>query len=320
MGSGAVGGTNPRGGMTSFANMGKHMGNGGAADGQNDSSQYSMDGMEYHTDDGDINGPDMQHAREQDGRRDRKKNSASQLAKQQQSLDYATGSEDLSRGQYNPADSDTKGRVEEKKKKKKKDKDRDSKKDKKNKKKRDKNRGETAAPPTQPSTTEALHHTHSQNGHAAPTDPSRRSPIPQSSASYPPIQRVGSQVSAKSLDYSCKSLEYSINTLDYSVDSNYPGELLIGALTRSTDEDASQGASLSSGGGRRGDGEGYGRRPSSPPPPSDEDLFAIGWAKALDPDSNSHYYFTLDRTKIVWDNPLEEEGIPESAATSGSSN
>merc|ERR1711957_656161 len=109
---------------TSFANMGKHMGNGGAADGQNDSSQYSMDGMEYHTDDGDINGPDMQHAREQDGRRDRKKNSASQLAKQQQSLDYATGSEDLSRGQYNPADSDTKGRVEEKKKKKKKDKDR----------------------------------------------------------------------------------------------------------------------------------------------------------------------------------------------------
>jgi len=77
---------------------------------------------------------------------------------------------------------------------------------------------------------------------------------------------------------------------------------------------------LSSGGGRRGDGEGYGRRPSSPPPPSDEDLFAIGWAKALDPDSNSHYYFTLDRTKIVWDNPLEEEGIPESAATSGSSN
>lgn len=38
--------------------------------------------------------------------------------------------------------------------------------------------------------------------------------------------------------------------------------------------------------------------------PTDEELFAVGWAKALDPKSGSHYYFTLDRTKIVWDNPL----------------
>lgn len=38
--------------------------------------------------------------------------------------------------------------------------------------------------------------------------------------------------------------------------------------------------------------------------PSDEDLFAVGWAKALDPKSGSYYYFTLDRSKIVWDNPL----------------
>ena len=38
--------------------------------------------------------------------------------------------------------------------------------------------------------------------------------------------------------------------------------------------------------------------------PSDEDLFAVGWAKALDPRSGSYYYFTLDRAKIVWDNPL----------------
>jgi hypothetical protein len=40
--------------------------------------------------------------------------------------------------------------------------------------------------------------------------------------------------------------------------------------------------------------------------PSDEDLFAIGWAKAMDPKSGSYYYFTLDRSKIVWDNPLED--------------
>ena len=38
--------------------------------------------------------------------------------------------------------------------------------------------------------------------------------------------------------------------------------------------------------------------------PADDELFAVGWAKALDPKSGSYYYFTLDRSKIVWDNPL----------------
>ena len=38
--------------------------------------------------------------------------------------------------------------------------------------------------------------------------------------------------------------------------------------------------------------------------PSDEELRAIGWAKALDPSSGAHYYFTLDRTQTVWENPL----------------
>merc|ERR1712238_441153 len=38
--------------------------------------------------------------------------------------------------------------------------------------------------------------------------------------------------------------------------------------------------------------------------PSDEVLFAAGWAKTLDPNSGSYYYFTLDRTQTVWDNPL----------------
>lgn len=38
--------------------------------------------------------------------------------------------------------------------------------------------------------------------------------------------------------------------------------------------------------------------------PTDEELYAVGWAKALDPKSGNHYYFTLDRTKTVWDNPL----------------
>mmetsp|Transcript_22336 Transcript_22336/g.42305 ORF Transcript_22336/g.42305 Transcript_22336/m.42305 type:complete len:874 (-) Transcript_22336:243-2864(-) len=39
--------------------------------------------------------------------------------------------------------------------------------------------------------------------------------------------------------------------------------------------------------------------------PNDDELLAIGWAKALDPHSGSYYYFTLDRSKIVWENPLE---------------
>jgi len=38
--------------------------------------------------------------------------------------------------------------------------------------------------------------------------------------------------------------------------------------------------------------------------PSDEDLIAIGWAKAYDPNTESYYYFTLDRSKTVWENPL----------------
>mmetsp|Transcript_34323 Transcript_34323/g.39094 ORF Transcript_34323/g.39094 Transcript_34323/m.39094 type:complete len:862 (+) Transcript_34323:293-2878(+) len=38
--------------------------------------------------------------------------------------------------------------------------------------------------------------------------------------------------------------------------------------------------------------------------PSDEELFSIGWAKALDMKSGAYYYFTLDRSKIIWDNPL----------------
>ena len=45
------------------------------------------------------------------------------------------------------------------------------------------------------------------------------------------------------------------------------------------------------------------------PAPSDQDLFTMGWAKALDPKTGSYYYFTLDRSKIVWDNPLIEKSV-----------
>ncbi len=52
------------------------------------------------------------------------------------------------------------------------------------------------------------------------------------------------------------------------------------------------------------------------PPPSDQELFALGWAKALDPKSGAYYYFTLDRSKIVWDNPLVEKSVFSSSTTS----
>jgi hypothetical protein len=50
--------------------------------------------------------------------------------------------------------------------------------------------------------------------------------------------------------------------------------------------------------------------------PTDEELFAEGWAKALDPRSGSYYYFTLDRKKTVWDNPI---GIIQGSTDTGDS-
>jgi hypothetical protein len=46
--------------------------------------------------------------------------------------------------------------------------------------------------------------------------------------------------------------------------------------------------------------------------PTDEELFAVGWAKAFDPKSGSYYYFTLDRTQTVWENPLAPPDVSES--------
>ena len=40
--------------------------------------------------------------------------------------------------------------------------------------------------------------------------------------------------------------------------------------------------------------------------PTDEELYAVGWAKALDPNSGNYYYFTLDRTRTVWENPMPQ--------------
>jgi hypothetical protein len=50
--------------------------------------------------------------------------------------------------------------------------------------------------------------------------------------------------------------------------------------------------------------------------PSDEELFAAGWAKALDSNSGSHYYFTLDRKQTCWDNPLAPPVSPTNSEES----
>ena len=52
------------------------------------------------------------------------------------------------------------------------------------------------------------------------------------------------------------------------------------------------------------------------PVPSDEELFAAGWAKTLDSNSGSYYYFTLDRKTTCWDNPLAPPVSPTNSEES----
>lgn len=85
------------------------------------------------------------------------------------------------------------------------------------------------------------------------------------------------------------------SSLDYSLDSSMLSgvdSLTLGGMSssRNPDDEYSQTSEAAAAAGV----------------PSDEELFAIGWAKAFDPKSGSYYYFTLDRSKIVWDNPLED--------------
>ena len=50
--------------------------------------------------------------------------------------------------------------------------------------------------------------------------------------------------------------------------------------------------------------------------PTDEELFAIGWAKALDPSSGNYYYYTLDRKTTIWENPLSSNQSSEGSKSS----
>lgn len=100
-----------------------------------------------------------------------------------------------------------------------------------------------------------------------------------------------------SLDYSLDDNSYATFGGENSVQGN---QSLLSYVTRSTV--ATQ--------NRRGDDDSLVHSLTSAEEvvPSDESLFSIGWAKALDENSGSYYYFTLDRSKTVWENPLLSEG------------
>jgi hypothetical protein len=38
--------------------------------------------------------------------------------------------------------------------------------------------------------------------------------------------------------------------------------------------------------------------------PDDDELLAHGWKKAMDMATGQYYFYTLDRSKVVWNNPL----------------
>lgn len=103
------------------------------------------------------------------------------------------------------------------------------------------------------------------------------------------------------------SLEYSIDSSMLGDSSTLAGQYIGG--------DASVGTAASRRRAKLSSEEDESATSQTTVVPSDEELFAVGWAKALDPKSGSYYYFTLDRSKIVWENPL----APEDGLTNASS-
>lgn len=104
-------------------------------------------------------------------------------------------------------------------------------------------------------------------------------------------------------------------SLEYSLDSSMYGGG--DASTLAGQFISGDGASVgTSGSKRRTEDETDSHASNTTDVPSDEELFAIGWAKAFDPKTGSYYYFTLDRSKIVWDNPLSPDDTHTEASSS----
>lgn len=156
---------------------------------------------------------------------------------------------------------------------------------------------------------------------------SRDSPPPMSNTSrrMPPSPGIKQSPSNHSLDYSMDSA--TINSGNYTIDGGMSvgtagtagtagNQSLLSYVTRSTIHSPESGEEtlhqqqlekILHEGDEDDDDENdslIASETSAEEVPSDADLFAIGWAKALDANSGSYYYFTLDRSKIVWENPL----------------
>jgi len=142
----------------------------------------------------------------------------------------------------------------------------------------------------------------STNQKIKPSSKYRMQPNPSSSPRSPTMSKSGSGTSS----------------LEYSMDTNQP-ETLLGqmytnavssestpqsAATTPVDDNDEHSTALS----LQTSGSSY-----MSVVPTDEELFAIGWAKAMDPKSGNFYYFTLDRQKIVWESPLTNPQVPVDA-------
>lgn len=138
--------------------------------------------------------------------------------------------------------------------------------------------------------------------------------LSEKNGNAPPKYSMDPQPSPKSRvernDSGSVSLEYSIDSSMLGETSTLAGQFIAG-------DGASVGTSLSK---RRLLGpteEEESATSQMTDVPTDEELFAVGWAKALDPKSGSYYFFTLDRSKIVWENPLAPEQSQANASSVG---
>lgn len=137
---------------------------------------------------------------------------------------------------------------------------------------------------------------------------------PNSKRSYSPQMSPSSESMAYSLDSSQSLLRQSFANANINdgggsvMTSGTENQSLLSYVTRSTmahsryQEDNSDNLPF-----QHGEGDDISLsllESASSVVPEDSELFAIGWAKALDANTGVYYYFTLDRSKTVWENPL----------------
>mmetsp|Transcript_26221 Transcript_26221/g.62310 ORF Transcript_26221/g.62310 Transcript_26221/m.62310 type:complete len:1149 (+) Transcript_26221:338-3784(+) len=143
----------------------------------------------------------------------------------------------------------------------------------------------------------------------------------------PPAGKSSPSIRKNYSGHSGVSLEYSIDSAGNTIGESTVGSSLLGQHIETGTVASNCTRDTRGRNERTGDDaipEGHpsaegsnGSSEDSDEPPSDEELFKVGWAKALDANSGSYYYFTLDRSKIVWDNPLSENAEDDESTTLG---